>query len=164
MQLRLVLDVDYKLNGVSAAVLIANMDEDDSDTVFGYADGLSQKYLMARITGRCSIQAMIDFDVAQYEAKVDNDILTLTRLLSMTEATQDATVRIRHDIFSVKADQRDGAGFCHVFMTYDSEKAFLKAAEIRNDDSLGLNRLANVIHPAQWVVDGYLMHGNSIVK
>lgn len=65
-------------------------------------------------------------------------------------------------IYSVKTDQRDGAGYVHVFMTYDKNKARKRQTEIRNDHSLGIIRLAIVVHPKQWVVDAYLAVGNSI--
>lgn len=69
---------------------------------------------------------------------------------------------IRRDIFSVKADTRDSAGWCHVFMTRDRQEAFRKAADIRRDMSLGLNRLAKVVHPSDWAVSAFIAAGNSI--
>lgn len=62
----------------------------------------------------------------------------------------------------MKADVRDGAGWCHVFMTTDREQAHNKAREIRENRSIGLNRMAKVVHPANWVVQAYLAYGNKI--
>jgi hypothetical protein len=72
--------------------------------------------------------------------------------------------KFRNDIFSVKADVRDGAGWCHVFMTTDRDQAYAKAREIREDRSIGLNRMAKVVHPADWVVQAYLTYGNKIYR
>jgi hypothetical protein len=69
---------------------------------------------------------------------------------------------IRRDIYSVKADERDGAGFCHVLMTYNLRQAISRRNEIRNDHSLGFIRLAKIVHPAQWVVDAFTAVGNTI--
>jgi hypothetical protein len=69
---------------------------------------------------------------------------------------------IRRDIYSVKADVRDGAGMAHVFMTKNRSLAFAKAREIRNDHSLGINRLAKVVHPAEWVVTFFIAAGNRL--
>jgi len=69
---------------------------------------------------------------------------------------------IRTDIYSVKADERDGAGPCHVFMTKCPKRAFAKRNEIKNNHSLGIIRLAVVVHPAQWVVDVFCAVGNKV--
>ena len=65
---------------------------------------------------------------------------------------------IRRDLFAVKADERDGAGMGYVFMSRSRKAAFDKALEIVNNHSLGIIRLAKVVHPAQWVVDVFAMH------
>lgn len=65
-------------------------------------------------------------------------------------------------IYSVKADQRDGAGYVHVYMSHDKNKAIKRQNEIKQDHSLGFNRLAIVVRPKQWVIDAYLAAGNSI--
>lgn len=47
-------------------------------------------------------------------------------------------------------------------MTTDREQAHNKAREIRENRSIGLNRMAKVVHPANWVVQAYLAYGNKI--
>jgi hypothetical protein len=69
---------------------------------------------------------------------------------------------VRRDLFSVKADVRDGAGWCHVYMTKNRSQARRRAKEIREDRTLGLNRLAKVVHPKQFVVIAYTACGNVI--
>ena len=69
---------------------------------------------------------------------------------------------IRRDLFAVKADERDGAGWCFMAISHCRTTAQTKAREIRQDHSLGLNRLAKVVHPAQWVVDAFTACGNAV--
>ena len=69
---------------------------------------------------------------------------------------------VRRDIFSVKADERDLGGWCHVYMTYSRAKAYRRAREIRNNTTLGLNRLAKVVHPRALVVRAYIVAGNDV--
>lgn len=51
------------------------------DMVWGWADGLMHKYYRDRATGQCSLKAMIEFDVAQFEEKVKRDIAIMKELL-----------------------------------------------------------------------------------
>ncbi len=60
---------------------------------------------------------------------------------------------IRRDLYAVKADERDADGECYVLITKFPSKAFRRCNAIKNDHSLGLNRLAKVVHPSQRVVD-----------
>ncbi len=55
--------------------------EDETDMVWSWADGHKHKLLQTRTSGRCSLAAMIDFDIAKFEEKVKQDIETMTRLL-----------------------------------------------------------------------------------
>ena len=55
--------------------------KDDEDMAFGWADGLTHKYYHDRAIGHCSLQAMIDFDIAKFEERVIKDISTMERLL-----------------------------------------------------------------------------------
>lgn len=50
------------------------MGTDMSNKVYAYADGLIHEYFRKHIEGRCSIQAMIDFDMDKEEQKLDKDI------------------------------------------------------------------------------------------
>lgn len=76
---------------------------------------------------------------------------------------------IRRDLYAVKADERDGLAdatqgpaWCYVFISVSPKAAMDKVAEIRNNRSLGINRLAEVVHPSQDVVDAFLAVGNTI--
>lgn len=55
--------------------------EKETDMVWAWSDGLMHKFYENRSTGHCSIQSMIDFDVAKFEADVEKDIATMERLL-----------------------------------------------------------------------------------
>ena len=69
---------------------------------------------------------------------------------------------VRRDVFSVVADERDGAGWVYVYMTTSRQKALARTRQITNDHSLGLNRLAKLVHPRQFVVDAFVAAGNEI--
>ena len=69
---------------------------------------------------------------------------------------------IRTDIYSVKTFDSFHRLWCHEFMTTDSCKAMRKINEVRNDHTLGIIRQVKLVHPAQWVVDGYCAAGNRI--
>ncbi len=53
---------------------VREVDPDVCDIVAAHADGLVQRYAFDRRDGRCSLQAMIDFDVEEFEKSVDSDI------------------------------------------------------------------------------------------
>ncbi len=53
------------------------------DSAWSWADGLVHKFYEKRASGECSLQAMIDFDVAAFEAEVIADIATFRALLSI---------------------------------------------------------------------------------
>jgi len=76
---------------------------------------------------------------------------------------------IRRDLYAVKADERDGLtdiaqepAWCYVFISVSPKAAQNKVNEIRNDRSLGINRLAEMVHPSQATVDAFLAAGNAI--
>lgn len=75
--------------------------------------------------------------------------------------TQDLDT-VRRDLFAVKADERDGAGWCFMHICRSKATADRRAKDIRDNHSLGLNRLAKVVHPKQWVVNGFTAAGNTI--
>lgn len=75
-------------------------------------------------------------------------------------AKQSETVR--RDLFAVKSDERDGAGWCVVFISRNRQSAHNRARDIRRNMSIGLCRLAKVIHPTQVVVDMFCLAGNRI--
>lgn len=55
--------------------------EEESDMITGWADGLMHQYYQRHSSGQCSIQAMIDFDVAEFEESVKRDIGIMRALL-----------------------------------------------------------------------------------
>ena len=70
------------------------LSEEEVDLVFAWADGLVQKYAENRMTGHCSLQATIDFDVEKFEERVVRDIEKLKAILARvgppTELTSQA--------------------------------------------------------------------------
>jgi hypothetical protein len=53
----------------------------DVDKIFCYVDGLEHKYAENITTGRCSLQAAMDFDVFEYEKRIESDIEEFKRLI-----------------------------------------------------------------------------------
>lgn len=53
----------------------------DGDMIAAYADGLYHKYLHDRMTGHCSLNDTINFDIAKFEDKVIKDIVKMNELL-----------------------------------------------------------------------------------
>ena len=49
--------------------------EETSDRIWGWTDGLIQKYHLSRINGRCSLQASLDYDIAKAEESIVEDII-----------------------------------------------------------------------------------------
>lgn len=62
---------------------------------------------------------------------------------------------IRRDVFSVKV------GNCHAFMTKDRDEAIKRLRRERQEQAamrLGfMPKTCKLVHPAQWVVDGYVL-------
>lgn len=65
---------------------------DIEDKVFGYADGLVHSYLERMMNGRCSLNAMAEFDIAAFEDEVKKDIETFTTLLAKIGKPRRLTV------------------------------------------------------------------------
>jgi len=65
---------------------------------------------------------------------------------------------IRKDIFSVKVWDACIGDWVHTFMTTNRQIADEKKKEIENDHSLGMIRLAKIVHPADWVVKMFSSH------
>ena len=55
--------------------------EDEADLVYGWADGLMYKSYHDRASGHCSIQAMIDFDVVEFEEQCIKNRETIKAIL-----------------------------------------------------------------------------------
>lgn len=73
-----------------------------------------------------------------------------------------ANFSIRTDVFAVKSDERNMVGWSYVYMTLDKGKAEEKMRAITGNRSLGINRLAKIVHPSQFIVDEYTALGNKI--
>lgn len=58
-----------------------NLTEEEGNLAFEWADGLIHKHYERVSSGCCSIQAMIDFDVAKFEQRVKDDIKKLEAVL-----------------------------------------------------------------------------------
>jgi len=72
-----------------------------------------------------------------------------------------AATTIRIDLFSVK--HWDGSSWVHGFITTDQKKAHSRADAIRRGIWHGVHvTRSKVVHPAQWVVNGYCAAGNDI--
>jgi hypothetical protein len=56
--------------------------DEESDLIFGWADGLTHAYYEKISSGQCSLQASIDFDVAKFEERVVKDIATMKAILN----------------------------------------------------------------------------------
>jgi hypothetical protein len=50
---------------------------DETDTIYGVADGLTEEFVMQRIEGRCSLQAMLDWSCDKLEGFVDTRLKEL---------------------------------------------------------------------------------------
>lgn len=53
----------------------------NADKIFCYVDGLEHKFYENVSNGRCSLQATIDFDVAEHEKRIETDIEEFRRLI-----------------------------------------------------------------------------------
>lgn len=70
---------------------------------------------------------------------------------------------IRRDIFSVKVWNGTVNSWCHEVMTTDRDLAKqLKTDKLAEARRSGRSGLVAIVHPRQWVVDGYLAYGNTI--
>lgn len=64
---------------------------------------------------------------------------------------------IRHDIFAIKVWSYECNSFVYEYMTYNRTVAFR-----RKRQEYQSHQMAKVVHPRQWVVDGYVAYGNKI--
>jgi hypothetical protein len=55
----------------------------DSDRIFSWVDGLEHKFYHNKMSGRCSLQSTIDFDIESYEKSVIADIEEFSRLIKI---------------------------------------------------------------------------------
>jgi hypothetical protein len=72
---------------------------------------------------------------------------------------------VRKDVWSVKHFDRSINAWCHDYMTYDREKARRRCDAIRKGIWYGFDdTLCKLVHPKQWVVEGFVAAGNSIER
>ena len=70
---------------------------------------------------------------------------------------------IRRDIFSVKHWDHAIGAWCHGYMSKDREQARRRTDAIRRGIWYGMHTTrAKLVHPAQWVVEGFIAAGNDI--
>lgn len=53
------------------------------DMIWAWADGLMHEYYQRMATGRCSLQASLDFDPGKFEQQVRRDLATMQRILKL---------------------------------------------------------------------------------
>ena len=56
------------------------MNEHEMDLLYGILDGLTEKFIMDRMTGHCSLQAMLDNPPEKLENIIDTDIIELVKI------------------------------------------------------------------------------------
>ena len=69
--------------------------EEDMDTVYGYVDGITQNGIIAKIEGRCSLQASLDFSMEATEKRIDKDIELFKAILKEGREKDQAAEYIR---------------------------------------------------------------------
>jgi len=57
-----------------------NLDDDETDAVFNVVDGM-YSFIDKVLSGRCSIQQSIDFDICIWENRIESDIIYFTDLM-----------------------------------------------------------------------------------
>ena len=74
----------FSLSSELADLIIAeklDVDADETDLIFGHADGLSAKHLYGLRDGRCSPAQSMAFDPAEAEKRLDIEIREMQRIL-----------------------------------------------------------------------------------
>lgn len=70
---------------------------------------------------------------------------------------------VRRDIFSIRVWNGTVNSWCHEAMTTDRDRAKqLKIDKLAEERQSGRMGLVSIVHPRQWVIDGYLAYGNKI--
>lgn len=70
--------------------LAQSLNKKDADLVYGIADGLTEKFIMDRINGRTSLQAMLDWPPGKLEKLVDDNIDELKTILKQKPAIKES--------------------------------------------------------------------------
>lgn len=56
------------------------LSENEMDLLYGILDGLTEKYIVDRVTGHCSLQAMLDNPIEKLESMIDIKIVELLKI------------------------------------------------------------------------------------
>ena len=64
--------------GIDESIL--KLTDDEMDLLYGILDGLTEKFIMDRMTGHCSLQAMLDNPPEKLESIIDTDITELIKI------------------------------------------------------------------------------------
>ena len=67
-------------NKISIDESILKLTDDEMDLLYGILDGLTEKFIMDRMTGHCSLQAMLDNPPEKLESIIDTDIMELIKI------------------------------------------------------------------------------------
>lgn len=79
-QIELILSKSY--NEISKEYEINNkiMPDNESDMLYAVVDGLTEKYILDRVTGHCSLQDMLDNPIEKLESIIDTTIVELLEI------------------------------------------------------------------------------------
>lgn len=61
--------------------VLIHLSEEDVDELASWADGLPQKRIYRIMSGQCSLQTTIDFDIAKEEERIDDVLEHINKLL-----------------------------------------------------------------------------------
>ena len=64
--------------GIDESIL--KLTDDEMDLLYDILDGLTEKFIMDRMTGHCSLQAMLDSPPEKLESIIDTDITELIKI------------------------------------------------------------------------------------
>ena len=93
-QIELIVSNCYNENIKEYVINNLTMTEAETDIIYAIVDGLTEKYIMDRITGHCSLQAMLDNPIEKLEKIVD---LKIIELLNMAKKYDIDVVLIKGD-------------------------------------------------------------------
>lgn len=73
-------DIVQSFNEKTCNYEIKNLNDDESDLLYAIVDGLTVKYIIDRLTGKCSLQAMLDSPIEKLEKIIDDEIVGLLEI------------------------------------------------------------------------------------
>ena len=83
---------------------VEGLAKDLSDDLWAWGDGLMTKYHMKQQTGRCSLQAKLDYDLGAEEQKLDETIVRFSKVLQDHGLKVPAYIQ---ELLDGNADQND---------------------------------------------------------